>query len=160
MCCHCFCQSDGKLHATVVCSIIPATGSALDTLKAKRHKILQEIIGCAAVVHCAEERSSCKAINLHHSRIECEWGFQQGGSALPSWQLEYLEPAEVEARKKHAGQGQTELPDWRLRGHVKLTDGNILSPCQRARVSTRRPHTDTSLILYVGQNWKAMERKV
>lgn len=57
-------------------------------------------------------------------------------------------------RKEHAGQGQTELPDWKFGGHVKLTDGNILSSRQRARVSTHRPDTDTSLTLYGEQNWK------
>lgn len=99
MCCHCFCQSQGKLHATVVCSIILATDSAHGTLHTNRHKTLHEIMGCTAAVLCAEGWSSYKAINLHHSWIECEWGFQQGGSVLPSWQLEYLKPAEVEARK-------------------------------------------------------------
>lgn len=78
---------------------------------------------------------------------------------LPSWQLEESQARRGRGKKKHAGQGQTELPDWRFGGHVKLTDGNILSSRQRARVSTHRPYTDTSLILYVGQKWKAMEGK-
>lgn len=66
------------------------------TLRANRVYI--KIIGCAASVRCAEGWSSYKAIN--HSWIECECGFLQGGSAvLPSWQLEYLKPAEVEAKK-------------------------------------------------------------
>lgn len=42
-------------------------------------------------------------------------------------------------KKKHAGQGQTELPDWRFGGHVKLTDGNILSSLASMPAS---PHTD------------------
>lgn len=124
-------------EATCGCCLQHYSGYRLCTRHSLR-KILHKIIGCTAAMHCAEGWSSHNAINLHRSWTECEWGFQQGGSVLPSWQLEYLKPAEVEARKNMQVRdrlscrigGSEAMSSWRMA---------IYSPPASVPAS---PHTD------------------